>query len=179
MILTKAIQSFANSARGLCECLNGCLFAGVPCHLQCWCLQWLSIQGPNRVSQSLQLCLSLLFLFFFLFSSSIPGPSFSAMHSFLLRRLCPKCGSRFLSIVFLFFLQFDSLTEKYVWTVSNCILTCVCILILPCLSSCQRCLLFCSKIIWKQMGANQRVPHHSVVTKTEHAHTQTHTHTRI
>lgn len=80
---------------------------------------------------------------------------------------------------FFFFLQFDSLTEKYVWTVSNCILTCVCILILPCLSSCQRCLLFCSKIIWKQMGANQRVPHHSVVTKTEHAHTQTHTHTRI
>lgn len=78
---------------------------------------------------------------------------------------------------FFFFLQFDSLTEKYVWTVSNCILTCVCILILPCLSSCQRCLLFCSKSIWKQMGANQRVPHHSVVTKTEH--TQTHTHTRI
>lgn len=72
-----------------------------------------------------------------------------------------------------FFLQFDSLTEKYVWTVSNCILTCVCILILPCLSSCQRCLLFCSKSIWKQMGANQRVPHRSVVTKTEH--TQTHT----
>lgn len=129
--------------------------------------------------KALQLCLSLLFLFFFLFSSSIPGPSFSAMHSFLLRHLCPKCGSRFLSIGFLFFLQFDSLTEKYVWTVSNCILTCVCILILPCLSSCQRCLLFCSKSIWKQMGANQRVPHHSVVTKTEHAHTQTHTHTRI
>lgn len=78
---------------------------------------------------------------------------------------------------FFFYLQFDSLTEKYVWTVSNCILTCVCILILPCLSSCQRCLLFCSKSIWKQMGANQRVPHHSVVTKTEH--TQTHTHTNL
>lgn len=113
-------EGFSLFQRKLARTPEVCVFVGLHCHLPCWCLHWLTIQDRTRAAKGLTalpvFAISLLSNFDF-FSSSF------SLRTFVLPDIHSSWGifvlNLPLSFCWCYFFRFDSLTEKYVWTVVN------------------------------------------------------------